>query len=121
MACNGAVDGRPRVALIGEFVKHSWFIGTFVGATIFASMVVPPPITSQTTQNAQPHGPYGVIGIMRAIDEGHSVDLEAGYVRHLEWHAKSRIHSTGTAIQSRHPLNDSGGSFTRPSDTPLLN
>jgi hypothetical protein len=23
---------------------------------------------------------------MRAVNEGHSVDLEAGYIRHLEWH-----------------------------------
>jgi hypothetical protein len=30
-------------------------------------------------------GPYARIAIMRALD-GHAVELEAGYVRHLEWH-----------------------------------
>ena len=30
-------------------------------------------------------GPYARIAIMRALD-GHGVDWEAGYVRHLEWH-----------------------------------
>jgi hypothetical protein len=30
-------------------------------------------------------GPYARIAIMRAID-GHSVELEEGYIRHLEWH-----------------------------------
>jgi hypothetical protein len=30
------------------------------------------------------------IGIMRALDERHSVDLEAGYVRHLEWHRQAK-------------------------------
>jgi hypothetical protein len=30
-------------------------------------------------------GPYARIAIMRAVD-GHAVELEAGYVRHLEWH-----------------------------------
>jgi hypothetical protein len=30
-------------------------------------------------------GPYARIAIMRAI-EGHAVEWEAGYIRHLEWH-----------------------------------
>jgi len=28
--------------------------------------------------------------MMRALDERHSVDLEAGYVRHLEWHRQAK-------------------------------
>jgi hypothetical protein len=35
-------------------------------------------------------GPYARIAIMRALDEGHSVDLEAGYIRHLEWHRQAK-------------------------------
>ena len=34
--------------------------------------------------------PYARIAIMRALDEGHSVDLEAGYIRHLEWHRQAK-------------------------------
>jgi hypothetical protein len=30
------------------------------------------------------------IAIMRALDESHSVDLEAGYIRHLEWHRQAK-------------------------------
>src|SRR4029077_1195261 len=41
---------------------------------------------SQTTHSPQAPGPYALIGVMRALDERHSVDLEAGYIRHLEWH-----------------------------------
>jgi hypothetical protein len=33
-------------------------------------------------------GPFARIAIMRALDESHMVDMEAGYVRHLEWHRK---------------------------------
>jgi hypothetical protein len=34
-------------------------------------------------------GPFARIAIMRAID-GHSVDWEEGYVRHLDWHKQVR-------------------------------
>jgi hypothetical protein len=34
-------------------------------------------------------GPYARIAIMRALD-GHAVDWEAGYVRHLEWHRQAK-------------------------------
>jgi len=57
-----------------------------VGVGVLVGSLHPPLLISQTTQPTQPAGPYAVIGIMRAIDESHSVDLEAGYVRHLEWH-----------------------------------
>jgi hypothetical protein len=57
-----------------------------VGAGILIGTLLPKLLISQTTQSTQTPGPYALIGIMRALDEGHSVDLEAGYVRHLEWH-----------------------------------
>jgi hypothetical protein len=38
---------------------------------------------------AQPAGPFARIAIMRAYD-GQTVDAEAGYVRHLEWHRQAR-------------------------------
>jgi hypothetical protein len=43
---------------------------------------------SQTTGQAE-RGPYARIAIMRALD-GHSVELEAGYIRHLEWHRQAK-------------------------------
>jgi hypothetical protein len=34
-------------------------------------------------------GPYARIAILRPHD-GHTVDFEAGYIRHLEWHRQAR-------------------------------
>jgi len=65
-------------------MKHGWT--RMVGVTVLVGAVLPTFLISQATQNAQAPGPYALIGIMRALDEGHSLDLEAGYVRHLEWH-----------------------------------
>lgn len=59
-----------------------------VGAVLLAGTLLPTLLISQTTQSAQSPGPYAVIGVMRAIDERHSVDLESGYIRHLEWHRR---------------------------------
>lgn len=42
-------------------------------------------LTDQTGPTEQAPGPYARIAIMRALD-GHTVELEAGYIRHLEWH-----------------------------------
>lgn len=57
-----------------------------VGVGILFASLLPTLLISQTMQSTQTPGPFALIGIMRAIDERHSVDLEAGYVRHLEWH-----------------------------------
>jgi hypothetical protein len=40
-------------------------------------------------QTSQAPGPYARIAFMRAL-EGHSVEFEAGYIRHLEWHRKAK-------------------------------
>src|SRR5260370_8242552 len=71
-------------------MKHCWI--RIVGAvvlvgTVFATLFVAQ--TAQTAQTEQPSGPYARIAILRALD-GHTVELEAGYIRHLEWprHAK---------------------------------
>ena len=61
-----------------------------VGVGILVGMLLPTPLISQTTQSSQTPGPYALIGIMRAIEESHTVDLEAGYIRHLEWHRQVR-------------------------------
>jgi hypothetical protein len=68
-------------------VKHGWiriFVTALLVGTVFPALLI-----SQTTQTAQPPGPYARIAIMRALD-GHSVDWEAGYIRHLEWHRQAK-------------------------------
>ncbi len=56
----------------------------FLVCTVFPTLLI-----SQTGQNTPPSGPYARIAIMRALD-GHSVDWEAGYIRHLEWHRQAK-------------------------------
>jgi hypothetical protein len=70
-----------------EFMKNRWF--GIVGTTVLIGTVFPPVFTSQTTQTVRAPGPYARIAFMRALD-GHSVDWEAGYIRHLEWHREAK-------------------------------
>ena len=74
----------PATALAGGKIVNRWV--RIVGSGILLGTLLPTLVISQTTHSTQTPGPYARIGIMRAIDERHSVDLEAGYVRHLEWH-----------------------------------
>jgi hypothetical protein len=74
----------PETALAGGKIVNRWV--RIVGAEILFGTLLPTLLISQTTQNTKTPGPYALIGITRALDEGHSVDSEAGYVRHLEWH-----------------------------------
>src|SRR5215469_13468236 len=46
--------------------------------------------TGRVDEDAPKPGPYARIGFMRALDERHTVDLEAGYIRHLEWHRQAK-------------------------------
>ena len=82
------VEDRKVELTGGEIVKHRWI--RIVRAALLVSTVFPTLLISQTTQTAQAPGPYARIAIMRALDEGHSVDLEAGYIRHLEWHRQAK-------------------------------
>jgi hypothetical protein len=68
-------------------VKHRWF--RIIGTALLVGTMFPTLLISQTTQAAQAPGHYARIAIMRALD-GHSVDWEAGYVRHLEWHRQAK-------------------------------
>src|SRR5215813_4168159 len=77
---------RTETALAGGRIVNRWI--RIVGGGIFAGILLPTLLISQTTQSTQAPGPYALIGMMRAIDERHSVDLEAGYIRHLEWHRR---------------------------------
>jgi hypothetical protein len=66
---------------------HRWI--TIFGALLLFGVVLPTHLSGQPTQTPQTIGPYARIAIMRAID-GHSVDWEAGYIRHLEWHRQAK-------------------------------
>src|SRR5215470_13704857 len=77
-----------------------------VRAAALVSSLFPSLLLSQTAPVGQAPGPFARIAIMRARDESHSVDLEAGYVRHLAWDrcadsvASSRIYNRATALRS---------------------
>jgi hypothetical protein len=66
-------------------MNHRWIriVSAVLAGTVFPTLFSAE--TAQTMQTEQPSGPYARIAIMRALD-GHSVDWEAGYIRHLEWH-----------------------------------
>jgi len=64
-------------------MKQRWFMTV--------GIVLPTLLVAQTARSPEAHserGRYARIAIMRALD-GHSVDWEAGYVRHLEWHRQA--------------------------------
>ena len=55
-----------------------------VGSVLLVSTVFPTLLFAQTRR-----GPYARIAIIRPHD-GHTIDFEAGYIRHLEWHRQNR-------------------------------
>ena len=60
-----------------------------VSVEILVGTFLPMLLISQTTERTRAPGPYARIAIMRARD-GHSVEWEAGYIRHLEWHRQAK-------------------------------
>src|SRR6266850_6536576 len=74
----------------GKIMKHPWI--RIARAVVLVGTLFPTLFLSQTAETAQTEqapGPYARIAILRAID-GHTVDLEAGYIRHLEWHRQAK-------------------------------
>src|SRR5262250_787381 len=62
---------------------------SIIGAALLSgSMLLAKDIAQTST--ASPPGPYARIAIMRARDESHTFDMEAGYIRHLEWHRQAK-------------------------------
>jgi len=51
-------------------------------------VLIPSLLFGQGVSQAE-RGPYARIAILRALD-GHSVEMEAGYIRHLEWHRQAK-------------------------------
>ena len=66
-------------------MKHCWLriVGVLFG-TLFPTLLV-----AQTGQTEDAPGPYARIAVLRAND-GQTADLEAGYMRHLEWHRQAK-------------------------------
>src|SRR5215472_6793818 len=65
-------------------MRHRW-----LGVT---AAIVPALLVAQTARNPEApaaHGPFARIAMLHALD-GHSVELEAGYIRHLEWHRQAK-------------------------------
>jgi len=65
-------------------MKHRWL--GIVGA-VLASLVVAPAGLRADALTAR--GRFARIAILRPLD-GHTVEFEAGYIRHLEWHRQAR-------------------------------
>src|SRR5712692_8209689 len=63
-------------------MKHRWL--GIVGTVLLVRTVFPTLLVAQTAD-----GPYARIAILRPHD-GDTVDFEAGYIRHLEWHRQNR-------------------------------
>ena len=61
-------------------MSHRW-----LGVLCLTLVAWPPRSVPEAAQTER--GPYARIAIMRAID-GHGVEWEEGYVRHLEWHRR---------------------------------
>ena len=64
-------------------MKQRWFMT--VGIVLPTLLVAQ---TGRSPARQSEGGPYARIAIMRALD-GHFVDWEAGYIRHLDWHRKA--------------------------------
>ena len=73
-------------------MKHRWL--GIVGMVLLAGTVRPTLLVAQTDRgpasgNATADGPYARIAMLRPHD-GDTLDFEAGYIRHLEFHRQAR-------------------------------
>jgi hypothetical protein len=55
--------------------------------TVLPTLLVPETVGDPDAPTGR--GPYARIAILRPLN-GHTVDFEAGYIRHLEWHRQAR-------------------------------
>jgi hypothetical protein len=62
-------------------VHHRWLA---VAGLLWSSATVPPALVAQSEK-----GPYARIAVLRPHD-GDTVDFEAGYIRHLDFHRQAR-------------------------------
>jgi len=64
-------------------IMKQWWTG-IVGAALLAGTALPAALVAQTER-----GPYARIAVLRPHD-GDTIDFEAGYIRHLEFHRQAR-------------------------------
>jgi len=67
-------------------MKQRWM--GIVGAALLAGTALSTVLFAQTSAQAE-RGPYARIAVLRPHD-GDTVDFEAGYIRHLEWHRQAK-------------------------------
>src|SRR5215471_16823709 len=60
-------------------MNRQWLLSVLMGSLLFPGMVL---------AESSP-GPYARIAVLRP-NEGDTVDFEAGYSRHLEWHRQAK-------------------------------
>jgi hypothetical protein len=65
-------------------MKHRWLWIVGIVLTMLLSVQ-----TGRGPYAQSGRGPYARIAILRPLD-GHTVDFEAGYIRHLDWHRQAR-------------------------------
>ena len=65
-------------------MNHRWL--AIAGTVLLVGAVLPTHLVAQTDRADRP---YARIAILRPHD-GDTVDFEAGYIRHLEWHRQAR-------------------------------
>ena len=73
-------------------MKHRWLWIIGVALSIFIVSQTgrgPEAQTGQSSDAQNKRGPYAHIGFLRPHD-GHTVDFEAGYIRHIQWHKQAR-------------------------------
>ena len=70
-------------------MKHRWLgmASELVLDFVFSTFVIAQ--NAPTVQKEKPQGPYARIGFFRALD-GHWLEMETGYVRHLDWHRRAK-------------------------------
>jgi len=68
-------------------MKHRWL--GIVGSVLVVGTLHPRLLVAQTVGTEAGRGPYARIAVLRPHD-GDTVDFEAGYIRHLEWHRQAR-------------------------------
>ena len=102
-------------------MPHGWL--WVIGNVFLVATLLPVSLVAQSAQAAPKEpapGPYARIAIMRAID-GHSVDWEAGYIRHLEWHRQAKdTFAWYTALQTLRSLLDGARNLAAGAPHPFI-
>ena len=72
----------PLARIAIDLLEAGW--PAIVGTALLVGAVLPAPLAAQTET-----GPYARIALLRPHD-GDTVDFEAGYIRHLDWHRQNK-------------------------------